>query len=89
MSLLMIARSTRGEEEAGRLELLRSLPIGPHAPDASAMAVVAGMDVAVGVLVTLVLLAQGLPARRVGRVRSVVHAGRASCSRASRWSRRR
>ncbi len=61
MSLLMIARSTRGEEETGRLELLRSLPIGPHAPDASAMAVVAGMDAAVGVLVTLVLLAQGLP----------------------------
>ncbi len=61
MSLLMIGRLTRGEEEAGRLELLRSLPIGPHAPTTSAMIVVAGMDVIVGVLLTLTLLVQGLP----------------------------
>ncbi len=62
MSLLMVGRLTRGEEEAGRLELLRSLPIGPHAPPTAAMLVVAGMDVAVGVGATLVMLAEGLPA---------------------------
>ncbi|MFI5052755.1 MAG: ABC transporter permease [Acidimicrobiia bacterium] len=62
MSLMMIGRLTRGEEEAGRLELLRSLPIGPHAPTAAALITVAGMDVIVGVLVTLTLLSQNLPA---------------------------
>ena len=29
MSLFMVGRLTRGEEEAGRLELVRSLPVGP------------------------------------------------------------
>ena len=58
----MVGRLTRGEEEAGRLELLRSLPIGPHAPPTAAMLVVVGMDVAVGVGATLVMLAEGLPA---------------------------
>jgi ABC-2 type transport system permease protein len=61
MSLLMVGRLTRGEEESGRLELLRSLPIGPHAPTTSAMVTVAGMDFAVGALVALALVAQGLP----------------------------
>ena len=60
MSSLMIGRLTRGEEEAGRLELLRSLPIGPEAPLTAAMLVVTAMDVVVGVLVTLALLADGL-----------------------------
>jgi ABC-2 type transport system permease protein len=62
MSLLMIGRLTRGEEEAGRLELLRSLPIGPDASPTAAMLVVIGMDVLVGGFVTLALLGQGLPA---------------------------
>jgi ABC-2 type transport system permease protein len=61
MNLLMIGRLTRGEEEAGRLELLRSLPVGPSAPPAAAMLAVAGMDVLLGALVTLTLVAQGLP----------------------------
>jgi len=61
MSLLMIGRLTRGEEEAGRLELLRSLPVGRHAPTVAALAVVAAMNVVVGVLVTLSLAAQNLP----------------------------
>jgi polyether ionophore transport system permease protein len=61
MSLLMVGRLTRGEEEVGRLELVRSLPVGPHAPTTSAVVTVAGMDVAVGALVALVLVGQGLP----------------------------
>jgi polyether ionophore transport system permease protein len=61
MNLLMVGRLTRGEEEAGRLELLRSLPIGPDASTTSAMLVVVAMDVLVGALTTVVLLAQALP----------------------------
>ncbi len=62
MSLLMVGRLTRGEEEAGRLELLRSLAIGPYAPATAAIVIVAAMNVVVGGLVTIVLLGQGLPA---------------------------
>jgi ABC-2 type transport system permease protein len=62
MSLLMMAHLTRGEEEAGRLELIRALPVGRRAPLAAALIVVGGMDVAAGALVTLGLLAEGLAA---------------------------
>ena len=62
MSSLMIGRLVRGEEESGRLELVRSLPVGAHAPTAAALVIVAGMDVAVGVVTTGSLLALGLPA---------------------------
>ena len=61
MSLLMIGRLTRGEEEAGRAEMLRSLPVGARALTAAAAITVAAMDLAVGALVTLILLGQGLP----------------------------
>ena len=61
MSLLMTGSLTRGEEESGRLEMLRSLPVGSHAPTAAAWLTVAGMNVAVGVLVTLALVGQRLP----------------------------
>jgi ABC-2 type transport system permease protein len=62
MCLFMVGRLTRGEEEGGRLELVRSLPVGSHAPAVAASLVVAAMSVAVGLLTTTVLLAQGLPA---------------------------
>ncbi|MGZ7023578.1 MAG: ABC transporter permease, partial [Ilumatobacteraceae bacterium] len=61
MSLLMIGRLTRGEEEAGRLELLRSLPIGSSAPTVAASLTVLVMNLAVGALVTVTLLAEQLP----------------------------
>jgi len=61
MSLLMMGRLTRGEEEPGRLELVRALPVGHQAPTAAASLVVAGMSVVVGALVTLALLGQDLP----------------------------
>ncbi len=63
MSLLMIGRLTRGEEEAGRLELLRSLPIGSSAPTVAASVTVLAMNVAVGALVAVTLLAERLPVR--------------------------
>jgi ABC-2 type transport system permease protein len=62
MALLMTGRLTRGEEEAGRLELLRALPVGSRAPAAAALAVLLAMNVLVGVLVTGSLLANDLPA---------------------------
>lgn len=61
MSMFMVGRETRAEEEAGRLELVRAMAVGRHAPTAAALTVVAGMNVAVGTLVTLGLLSQDLP----------------------------
>jgi ABC-2 type transport system permease protein len=62
MSLLTMSRLTRTEEEDGRLELVRALPVGRRAPLAAALVVVGLMDVAVGALVAAGLAAQGLPA---------------------------
>ena len=62
MSFFMIGRLTRGEEEAGRLELVRSLPVGIHANTLAAALTVATMNLVVGVLTSVVLIAQGLPA---------------------------
>jgi ABC-2 type transport system permease protein len=62
MSLLMVGRHTRAEEESGRTELVRAMPVGRHAPAAAALAVVAGMNLAVGSAVAFALIAQDLPA---------------------------
>jgi len=62
MSIFMLGRLTRGEEEAGRLELVRSLPVGIYANTFAAALTVAAMNVAVGTLTAAVLLLQGLPA---------------------------
>ena len=61
MSIFMLGRLTRGEEEAGRLEVVRSLPVGIHANTIAAVLVVAAMELIVGVLTTAALIAQGLP----------------------------
>lgn len=61
MSLFMAGRLTRGDEEAGRLEVLRSLPVGIHATTVAAILAVAGMNVAVGALAAGALLVEGLP----------------------------
>ncbi len=61
MSVFMVGRLTRGEEQAGRVELLRALPVGPHSLAAAAMVTVAAMNVVAGALVTLALVALGLP----------------------------
>jgi ABC-2 type transport system permease protein len=62
MSIFMLGRLTRGEEEAGRLEVVRSLPVGIHANTLAAALTVATMNVVVGGLTAAVLIAQGLPA---------------------------
>jgi ABC-2 type transport system permease protein len=61
MSIFVLGRLTRGEEEAGRAELLRSLPIGPHSLAGSAVATVGGMNIAAGALVTATLVVLELP----------------------------
>ena len=61
MSLLLTSRLTRGEEDSGRLELIRAAPVGRDAPLAAAVLVVAAVDVVTGVATTLILLAEGLP----------------------------
>jgi len=62
MSLLITSRLTRGEEESGRLELLRAAPIGRRAPVLAALGVAFGMDVVTGAIVAAGLVAIGLPA---------------------------
>ena len=61
MSVFMLGRMTRGEEEAGRAELVRSLAVGRHSLPASALVTVAAMDLVTGALVTLALVALDLP----------------------------
>lgn len=61
MSLLLLGRLTRTEEDSGRLELVRSMPVGRHAPLAAGLLVVLGANVVLGVLTTLSLLAEDLP----------------------------
>jgi len=61
MSLLMVGRLTRAEEESGRLELVGSMAVGRHAALAAALVVVSAMDVVVGLLVGLSLAAMDLP----------------------------
>jgi ABC-2 type transport system permease protein len=57
MSILLAVRHTRAEEESGRLELLRSLPVGRFAPSTAAVTTVAIANVLVGAATTLALLA--------------------------------
>ena len=58
MSLLALIRHTRAEEEAGRLELLRSGVVGRHAPLAAALVVTVGANVALAAIVVVGLMSQ-------------------------------
>jgi len=61
MSLLAVIRHTRAEEEAGRLELLRSTVVGRHAPLAAALLVTLGANVLLAAIVIVGLVAQSVP----------------------------
>lgn len=61
MAVFLMARHTRGEEDAERTEVLRSRMVGRHAPLAAAAAVVAGLVVLAGCLTLGGLLALGYP----------------------------
>ena len=57
MSMFLIGRHTRAEEESGRDELVRSAAIGRHAPMAAALSVALLANLAVGLLVAASLIA--------------------------------
>lgn len=59
MSVLLTVRHTRGEEEAGRLEMVRALPTGRLAPPLAALVIVAIANAAVGAAVSIGALAVG------------------------------
>ncbi len=61
MSIFLVIRHTRGDEEAGRLELVGSARVGRQAPLASAIAVAAIANVVLIALLCLVLPVLGLP----------------------------
>lgn len=62
ISILLVIRHTRVEEETGRRELLASGVIGRHAPLAAALAVVLAANLLLGLLSVPALVAGGLPA---------------------------
>lgn len=55
MSVLLMVRHTRAEEETGRTELLRAGVLGRHAPTTAAFAVVAGANVLIGLLLAVLM----------------------------------
>lgn len=59
MSVLLTVRHTRGEEEAGRLEMTRALPTGRLAPAVAALIIVTVGNLALGAAVTVGTLAMG------------------------------
>jgi ABC-2 type transport system permease protein len=62
MSMLIIGRHTRAEEESGRDELIRSGAVGRLAPLAAAVGVALAANAVLGALVAASLIAYGLPA---------------------------
>jgi ABC-2 type transport system permease protein len=60
MSMFIIGRHTRAEEESGRDELLRAAPVGRYAPATAALLDAALANVVLGLLVAGSLVAYGL-----------------------------
>ncbi|PSL05290.1 ABC-2 type transport system permease protein [Haloactinopolyspora alba] len=61
MSILLVGRSTRAEEESGRTELLRAGILGRHAGLAAAVVVAVGANLLIGAVVAGGFVALGLP----------------------------
>lgn len=62
MSMFLIGRHTRAEEESGRDELVRSAAVGRHAPMTAALGVTLLANAVVALVTTAALLGYGLPA---------------------------
>src|SRR5204863_9168442 len=62
LSILVVVRHTRAEEEAGRQELVGATVVGRRAPLTAALLVAAGTNLALGLFTALGLIAAGLPA---------------------------
>ena len=61
LSILLVVRHTRAEEETGRQELVGATVVGRRAPLTAALLVAAGTNLALGVFTALGLVASGLP----------------------------
>lgn len=62
MSMFLVGRHTRTDEENGRAELLRSTRVGRDAPVATALALASLANLAAGIAVAVIAVATGLPA---------------------------
>ncbi|SDU34525.1 ABC transporter permease [Gordonia westfalica] len=62
MSMFLVGRHTRTDEENGRAELLRSTRVGRDAPVATALALASLANLAAGIAVAVTAVATGLPA---------------------------
>ncbi|MGP9503576.1 ABC transporter permease [Specibacter sp. AOP5-B1-6] len=60
-AIFLVTRNGRADEEAGRTELLRGSALGRHAFSLANYAVVGGLSIATGLLITLLALADNLP----------------------------
>lgn len=60
MSVLLAVRHTRGEEESGRLEVVRALPVGRLAAPSAALVTVAVANLAVALAVAVALVGTGM-----------------------------
>ncbi|WP_104091726.1 ABC transporter permease [Arthrobacter sp. GMC3] len=60
-SIFLVTRNGRADEEAGRTEMLRSSALGRHAFSLANYAVVGGLSVVAGALISLLCLAEKLP----------------------------
>ncbi|MGH2792355.1 MAG: ABC transporter permease [Actinomycetota bacterium] len=61
MSMFLVGRQTRAEEESGRSELVRAAVVGRHAATTAALVVVTGVNLLLGALVSLILVGLDLP----------------------------
>jgi polyether ionophore transport system permease protein len=60
MTVLMVVRHTRTEEETGRAELVRAGPVGRHAHLSAALVTAAITNVALGLLIAVGMAGQGI-----------------------------
>jgi ABC-2 type transport system permease protein len=61
MSMFLVGRHTRAEEETGRAELIRSARVGRHAPLAAALTLASLANLTVGALIVAAAAGTGLP----------------------------
>lgn len=62
LSIVLVVRHTRSEEESGRLELVGAGVVGRHAPLTAALLSALGVNVALALLTAVALTSAGLPA---------------------------
>jgi ABC-2 type transport system permease protein len=62
MSIFVVVRHSRADEDSGRLELAGSAAVGRHAPLSAAVAVAVAGNTVLAILVTVGLVLAGLPA---------------------------